>query len=262
MEATTTRNLFDPEYFHIDQKLKGAVLGSFSRRFTAYAIDWMIIVLCSEYLWLTIPVFLVFLAFKKKLRRTMALSRRAIRRNVLLAEHRLETIGIDQQLRKRFTRYMVIYLYILIYAPIVASLLVLANFIVQSVFPEAYNSTAANTASFFSFLFKPINSLNDAMELLAAFFGALCYFSLFLWKWEGQTPGKRLMHLRVVKLNGKPLTFWNSLERASGYTASAAILLLGFMQYFWEKNRQATHDKISETIVLSTRQLPQAISKE
>jgi len=29
-----------------------------------------------------------------------------------------------------------------------------------------------------------------------------CYFNLFEWIWNGQTPGKRLLHLRVIKVDG------------------------------------------------------------
>lgn len=203
-------------------------------------------------LWLLIPLLLVYLAYKRKLRRTLAVSRRTIRRNALLAEQKLETLEVERQLRKRFTRHIVFYLYLVMYVPIIVSVLILVGLGLQSAFPEIYETTSTQTASFFGFLLRPIRSLNDAMGLISAFFGALVYFSVFLWKWEGQTPGKRLMNIRVVKLNGTPLTFWNSLERASGYTASAAILLVGFMQYFWEKNRQTTHDKISSTIVVDT----------
>ncbi len=262
MKTNPTKNLFDPEYCHIDSRLKGAPLASFSRRFMAYIIDWAIILLCSEILWLIIPLALVFLAFKRKLRRTLALSRRTIRKNVLVAEQRLETQHIDRKLRRRFSRYMTAYLYILMYAPIVASIIIAVGLATKSFFPEAYTATSTSTASFFSTLSKPVSSLNDAMELLATFFGAFCYFSLFLWKWEGQTPGKHLMNIRVVKLNGKHLSFWNSLERASGYTASAAIFLLGFLQYFWEKNHQTTHDKISETIVVAGRGKPEVRNQE
>ena len=61
-----------------------------------------------------------------------------------------------------------------------------------------------------------------------------------------QVPGKT----EVVRLNGQTFTFWGSLERSTGYTASAALLGLGFFQYFWERNCQTTHDKITETIVI------------
>lgn len=58
------------------------------------------------------------------------------------------------------------------------------------------------------------------------------------------------MKIKVVKLNGTPITLWNSFERFSGYSSSASLLLLGFLQYYWDANHQTTHDKITETIVV------------
>jgi uncharacterized RDD family membrane protein YckC len=39
------------------------------------------------------------------------------------------------------------------------------------------------------------------------------YFVFFEWLWNGQTPGKRLMKLRVIREDGRPITFWESLAR-------------------------------------------------
>jgi hypothetical protein len=79
------------------------------------------------------------------------------------------------------------------------------------------------------------------------------YFTLALAYWQGQTPGKRLLNLKVVRLNGKPLTFWHSFERFAGYAAGLATGLLGFAQSYWDPNRQAIHDKIAGTVVLNLK---------
>ncbi|MCU0238427.1 MAG: RDD family protein [Pyrinomonadaceae bacterium] len=39
------------------------------------------------------------------------------------------------------------------------------------------------------------------------------YFVIFEWMWNGQTPGKRLMKLRVIREDGRPITFWEALAR-------------------------------------------------
>ncbi|MBA4160151.1 MAG: RDD family protein, partial [Gemmatimonadetes bacterium] len=83
------------------------------------------------------------------------------------------------------------------------------------------------------------------------------YFTLFLAVWRGQTPGKRLLGIRVVRLNGKPITWWASFERFGGYAAGLATGLLGFLQIFWDRNRQAIHDKIMETVVVRERVVPE-----
>jgi hypothetical protein len=76
------------------------------------------------------------------------------------------------------------------------------------------------------------------------------YFTAFLVLWRGQTPGKRLMKVRVVRLDGKPMTWWSSFERFGGYAASIFTALLGFAQVVWDRNRQGMHDKIVETVVV------------
>ncbi|HYW06772.1 MAG TPA: RDD family protein [Longimicrobium sp.] len=79
------------------------------------------------------------------------------------------------------------------------------------------------------------------------------YFTAFTALWRGQTPGKRLFGVRVVRLDGEPLTMWGSFERFGGYAAGLVTGLLGFAQVLWDRNRQAIHDKISETVVVRER---------
>jgi uncharacterized RDD family membrane protein YckC len=79
------------------------------------------------------------------------------------------------------------------------------------------------------------------------------YFTLFLTWWDGHTPGKWLLGMRVVRLDGAPLTLWLSFERFGGYAAGLATGLLGFAQIFWDPNRQAIQDRIAHTVVIRTR---------
>jgi uncharacterized RDD family membrane protein YckC len=39
------------------------------------------------------------------------------------------------------------------------------------------------------------------------------YFALFETFWRGQTPGKRLLKLRVIREDGRPITFWEASAR-------------------------------------------------
>ena len=39
------------------------------------------------------------------------------------------------------------------------------------------------------------------------------YFIVFEWLWNGQTPGKRLVHIRVIKQGGYSLRFFDMLLR-------------------------------------------------
>ena len=79
------------------------------------------------------------------------------------------------------------------------------------------------------------------------------YFILSLVLFRGYTAGKRLLGLKVVRLNNEPIGIWYSFERFGGYAAGFATGLLGFFQVFWDANRQGIHDKIASTVVLDLR---------
>lgn len=39
------------------------------------------------------------------------------------------------------------------------------------------------------------------------------YYFFFEWLWDGQTPGKRLLKLRVMQADGMPISYWHALVR-------------------------------------------------
>lgn len=97
-------------------------------------------------------------------------------------------------------------------------------------------------------LLATVRNVVDDLGISAGW--AALYFTLFTWLWNGQTPAKRLLGLRVVNLRGHPLTWWDGFERFGGYAAGVATGLMGFAQVFWDANRQAIHDRVSFTAVI------------
>lgn len=87
-------------------------------------------------------------------------------------------------------------------------------------------------------------------DLGLGFGWAAVYFTLFSLLWKGQTPGKRICDIRVVALSGEYLSLWDSFGRYGGYGAGFATGLLGFLQVYWDPNRQAIQDKIAATVVI------------
>lgn len=87
-------------------------------------------------------------------------------------------------------------------------------------------------------------------DLGISFGWAVAYFTLFISWNNGQTLGKRLFGIRVVQLDNKPLTLWGAFGRQGGYSAGFATGLLGFLQIYWDPNRQAVQDKLADTLVL------------
>jgi uncharacterized RDD family membrane protein YckC len=77
------------------------------------------------------------------------------------------------------------------------------------------------------------------------------YF-LFFWVLVGQTPGKMLMGLRVVGMNGRPLSFWQALKRFIGYWISMIPFFIGFYWILISDSRQGWHDKFARSYVIYT----------
>jgi hypothetical protein len=99
--------------------------------------------------------------------------------------------------------------------------------------------------------FDPIRLIRVLLDDLGIGIGwTALYFTFFTTAWRGRTPGKRLLGIRVIQLDGKPLGWWASFERFGGYAAGFVTGLFGFAQIYWDRNRQAIHDKISETVVI------------
>lgn len=95
--------------------------------------------------------------------------------------------------------------------------------------------------------------MGAAKDLGIGFGWAAFYFSAFTFWLKGKTPGKFLLGIKVIKIDAKELSLWESFERYGGYGAGLATGLSGFLRIFWDPNRQGIHDKISETVVINTR---------
>src|SRR5688572_13611698 len=52
-----------------------------------------------------------------------------------------------------------------------------------------------------------------AVLILVLFLIITGYFAFFEWLWNGQTPGKRWLKLRVIREDGRPVTFWEAAVR-------------------------------------------------
>ena len=81
------------------------------------------------------------------------------------------------------------------------------------------------------------------------FLVALAYFA-GMWTWKGTTVGGIVLGLKVVRLDGQPVTFAVALVRALGAAFSAFVLFLGFLWIAWDSDKQGWHDKIAGTVVL------------
>jgi len=86
--------------------------------------------------------------------------------------------------------------------------------------------------------------------LLAVGWGLLSgiYFAGF-WSLVGQTPGMRLMHVRVHGPGGKPLSFGRAVVRVVGLWAAIVPCFLGFAPALFDSRRRGLPDLIAGTTV-------------
>ena len=87
---------------------------------------------------------------------------------------------------------------------------------------------------------------NLAIDVL----GQFIYYWYFWTRWEGQTPGKRVMNIRIVKGDGSPINGVDVLVRYMGYTISSLFLGLGYFWAIFDSKNQAWHDKLAGTYVI------------
>ena len=77
----------------------------------------------------------------------------------------------------------------------------------------------------------------------------LSYFTFFHGTW-GQTIGKMIFGLRVVRTNGYPLTFSRAFARALAYFLSAIPFFLGFFWVALDSEKRSWHDVFTDTMVI------------
>jgi uncharacterized RDD family membrane protein YckC len=99
-----------------------------------------------------------------------------------------------------------------------------------------------------------------ALMILVLFLIFAAYFIVFEWLWNGQTPGKRLLKLRVIREDGRPLTLWEAIARNLLRIADAIpgfiipIYSLGLVVIFANSRDQRIGDIFAGTVVIRERQ--------
>jgi uncharacterized RDD family membrane protein YckC len=105
----------------------------------------------------------------------------------------------------------------------------------------------------------------DAESLLGVLFGGLALliiailwlfeFLYFGWLWskDGQSLGMKVMNIRVERRDGTLQSFLRAgLRGTVGYWVSSLVLGLGFLWAAFDPAKEAWHDKLFETKVVSS----------
>ncbi|PYS73942.1 MAG: hypothetical protein DMF69_03320 [Acidobacteria bacterium] len=96
-----------------------------------------------------------------------------------------------------------------------------------------------------------------AVMILLLFLILSGYFAFFEWLWRGQTPGKRWLKLRVIREDGRPITFWESSVRnliRSFDMMPAPFYSIGLISVFSTTRDQRVGDMIAGTVVVRERE--------
>jgi uncharacterized RDD family membrane protein YckC len=75
------------------------------------------------------------------------------------------------------------------------------------------------------------------------------YFVVF-WSTAGQTPGMRLMGLRVLTYDGRRPGLWRSFLRLIGLGLAIIPLFAGFLPVLVDDRRRGVHDMLAGTFVI------------
>ncbi len=95
-----------------------------------------------------------------------------------------------------------------------------------------------------------VYELTVALILVIVNFAFFLFYFIGLWMISGQTLGKSIMGLRIVRADGERLKLRNAILRFIGYPISGMLLFLGYLMVLIDRRRQALHDKIGGTIVV------------
>ena len=96
-----------------------------------------------------------------------------------------------------------------------------------------------------------------AMLIIMLFLVFAGYFTFFEWMWSGQTPGKRWLKLRVIREDGRPITFWeasvrNLLRPLDMFPFGSYSI--GLIAVFTSTRDQRIGDMVGGTVVVRERE--------
>ena len=96
-----------------------------------------------------------------------------------------------------------------------------------------------------------------AVMILLLFLTFSGYFAFFEWIWSGQTPGKRWLKLRVLREDGRPITFWEASVRnllRCFDMFPAPFYSIGLISVFANSRDQRVGDMVAGTVVVRERE--------
>src|SRR6478672_2794883 len=135
----------------------------------------------------------------------------------------------------------------------------LSIFLIAWFFLSISGSSVAGAGSSADSLLNEMPKWTIAIMILILFVVFAAYFVVFEWLWDGQTPGKRLLKLRVIRDDGRPITLWEAIARnllrvfdaVPGFVVP--IYSVGLIVIFLSNRDQRVGDIFAGTVVIRER---------
>lgn len=98
-----------------------------------------------------------------------------------------------------------------------------------------------------------------ALFILGAFLVQFGYFAIFEAVWNGQTPGKRMMHLRVIEDSGRPINVYAAVARNLLRIVDSlpGVYAVGILSALLSSKNKRLGDYVAGTVVVHERPLDQ-----
>jgi uncharacterized RDD family membrane protein YckC len=96
---------------------------------------------------------------------------------------------------------------------------------------------------------QQVQTWEAALAGVAFVVWATAYWATF-WSTTGQTPGDRVMHLRVVRSDGGRLHALMAIVRVAATALAALPLFAGFVPILFTRRRRGLNDWIAHTVVV------------
>ena len=96
-----------------------------------------------------------------------------------------------------------------------------------------------------------------ALLIIVVFLLVSGYFAFFEWIWSGQTPGKRWLKLRVIREDGRPITFFEAAVRnllRDFDIMPFPFYSIGLISVFVSGKDQRVGDLVAGTVVVRERE--------
>ena len=75
-------------------------------------------------------------------------------------------------------------------------------------------------------------------------------YSVIFSAWRGQTPGKIITGIKVIRTDSSLISWQYALLRYFGYIVSTIPIFIGFIWIAIDSHKQGLHDKIADTYVV------------